>query len=511
MRPATADWYIRGMLMEKRFGQHEELSFVDSPQSQVHFECEQLHPLQSPSLTRLFERLGVAPSATIFEEGWQSLPDSLQHLTDTGLRKDRVQAFIVSRTPDLLIQIIDNLVQWPAHSFKLGLAAERATAPTTRTRHNWAVQITGDADNNVEIYDNMMKDLRHGRPMGIISSLRMCYKPKQGCRILEVLGQKALKDLRLGQRCSLFLKVRVPRIDISRPTALDEATETDSLFAELESMVGTLETMLVHVEARYRHSMLPSESVVTMRQACSIRRPKSESRWSTVGREGDASKPELVHIALAQFLTIQYPPARALRMINRWVTQDSGSRFDALQQIRKDLQLQINSSNGLNAGSTSTLHDSEKPSVVITDIDSEPYITMSSTSETAETSIRIPSTSTSGSLSPTSSTAAARTISAAKTTTAITIADTSLADQSLDEGEDSARQLWRHIRHHSLSAKQLAEMTPTKLQQLEDCDDRIKALRHKALTNKRSVGAETLKAWKWEEKTSDGGGEAPWL
>jgi hypothetical protein len=406
----------------------------------VNCECEQFHPLQSPSLTRLFERLGIAPSTadTIFEEHWQSLPDALQSLTDKGLRRDRVQTFIISRTPDLLVQIVDNLVQWPAHAFKIGLASELTGAPTPRTRHSWAVEIKGDGDENVDIYDNMIKDLRHGCPRGTVPSVRMCYKPMQGCRILEVVGQKALRDVRLGQRCSLFLKVQVPRVETSRSSSLQDAAATDvdatfadsdALFTELESIVGILETNMVHVEARYRHSMLPNEHVVTERQICKIRRPKSESRWSIVEGEGELDK---VHGKLAQFLAMHYPPARALRMIERWVVQQVGRPpSEAMRQVREHLNAQI---------------VGEKPCVIVTDSDSM---------------------------------------------------------------EDTARQVWRHIRHQSLSAKQLAE-GPDRLLKLEESDEGIKALRHKALTNKRSIGAETLRAWKWEERGNEGSA-APWL
>lgn len=482
-------------------------------------ECEQLHALQTPSLTRLFERLGIAPSTigTIFEEHWESLPDSLQSLAESGLRKDRVQTFIVSTIPNLLVQIIDHLVQWPAHAVKIGLAFEQSIALTPRIRQNWAVQIKAEGEDNVDIFDNMIKDLRHGCVMGSISSLRMCYKPMQGCRVLEVLGQKALKDVRLGQRCSLFLKVEVPSIDISRPSIQGDTTETDSLFTELESIVGTLETNLLHVEARYRQSLLPSESVVTVRQICSIRRPNSESRWSIVDRDNLMSKPDQIRPRLAQFLMMHYPPARALRMVDRYLLQHSDSPSDAVEKIRKDLEARINAADGSRETSISLSVSFAKPSVVVTDIDCENGAMSRSATNGEELSTARPAAlgliivtpeAESSALSPKRGIAAARAISAAKTTATIT----ERSEQSLDHGEDSARQLWRHIRHHSLSAKQLADMSPSKLQQLEAGDENIKALRHRALSNKRSVGAETLRSWKWEERISDGGGgEAPWL
>lgn len=97
-----------------------------------------------------------------------------------------------------------------------------------------------------------------------------------GSRIVEVVGEKAVKDLQLGQRCSLFLKVCLPKIE----TAADSSSPSDqaSLFAELESIVGTLQTNFLHVEARFRHTVLPAENVVTIRQICTMRRPQLESR-----------------------------------------------------------------------------------------------------------------------------------------------------------------------------------------------------------------------------------------
>lgn len=58
----------------------------------------------------------------------------------------------------------------------------------------------------------------------------------------------------------------------------------------------------------------------------------------------------------------------------------------------------------------------------------------------------------------------------------------------------------------------MEELSPEKVQQLEDSDENLRALRSKALANKRSVGAETLRGWRWEGKVNgSGNGEAPWL
>jgi hypothetical protein len=62
------------------------------------------------------------------------------------------------------------------------------------------------------------------------------------------------------------------------------------------------------------------------------------------------------------------------------------------------------------------------------------------------------------------------------------------------------------------------EAAPETLEQLEASDGAVRELRRQALANKRSVGAETLRAWRWD---SNGGGKrggggvggvgAPWM
>lgn len=55
------------------------------------------------------------------------------------------------------------------------------------------------------------------------------------------------------------------------------------------------------------------------------------------------------------------------------------------------------------------------------------------------------------------------------------------------------------------------ESAPETLEQLEASDDVVRDLRKQALANKRSVGAETLRAWRWDGKRSEGGVFAPWM
>ena len=360
---------------------------------------------------------------------------------------------------------------------------------------------------------------------GAITTLRLCFKPVQGCHLREVIGQKSLKDLVVGQQCSLYVKLRVPKIRV-RDSTIDP--DQDSLFTELESIIGTLKTEILHVEARYRHSMLPLNNVVTVRHVCKIKRPKTESRWSIAGKSDDLGAPAEVHTMLAWYVAAHYSADKAVELLDRYLgpiaveQPDVRDIYESLAHDAQELQAYT--------------HNDSKPSVVVTDIDLntadslEPGLEHFSTAPNTPTTldgrysqhfepINIHDrTEAKMKLQPTLLNLAPPLVTAPKTTIALSrdISSSTTTEvvetQDNPESHDSARQLWRHIRRTSLSAKQLQEMTPERLSHLEAGDEHLKELRQRALANKRSIGAETLRAWKWEESIErETRGEAPWM
>lgn len=481
-------------------------------------ECALLHAFLPPSTALVLERLGLVPSTTR-EDNPSSIPDyhflPMQQLfrafLDQGLQHESVQVFLISRAPSSLVQAIGNMVNWPVHTLKVELGPDENASNVLPARHNWALDFRGPADINADLLDNMFRDLRHGCSLGSITSLRLCFKPLERCRIVEVIGQKAVKDLRFGQRSSLFLKVHVPRLQTSEPAAAEKEMDTDSLFVELESMLGTLESNFLHVETRYRHTALPTENIVTVREICTIKRPKTDSRWSILGDATSFASQSDVHTRLAQFLATYYAPSRALKMIDRWTLQQSTAAA-AVQQVRCFLAGQSNKDVRAEDSWTATSPGGDKPSVVITDIDTT---TNSSTqSSSMKDSTTQPSATTLTVHTPpqptklTTSASTSTIISAPKTTTAVTLS----SPIPTTSEEDSAREIWRHLRRNSQSATQMLELSPESIRQLEASDESgmVKMLRHKALANKRSVGAETLKGWRWEGE-QEPCGETPWL
>nr|POE68852.1 hypothetical protein CFP56_66866 [Quercus suber] len=355
------------------------------------------------------------------------------------------------------------------------------------------------------------------RPMGTITSLRLCFKPLGECEVLDVVGQKSLKNLEVGSTCSLFIKVRLRPVESTELNDARVDCDQESLFTELESMIGMLETDLLHVEARYRHSLLPSDSVVTVRCLVKVRRPKASSRWSQIEDIVEDCGVCWVHRKMMAYFRNNYPFERAIRLIERalgrYPIDQEPAQVNQCSTARREGEMENIASrqpSSTGAGSAS------KPTVIVTDIDSA-LPSRAPLQDLSDHCSTVPSISqTTKVLQDTSAMRDIEGNSAKQNEipepgSPPSIRSTSLVTtNSQSEGEeDTARALWRHIRRSSLSATaQLADPAPNPL----DADDRVVVeLQRKAIANKRSVGAETLKAWKWERRAIGGSAVAPWL
>ncbi|KAK4542017.1 hypothetical protein LTR36_007217 [Oleoguttula mirabilis] len=512
------------------------------------------------------EVLGDSPSSSLRRRG-SATPDMKRRMSSSP---NLAGSSPVEQTPRPLIRSLPTLPSsgpTQAHAaipyVELVVNADRAAVDASAAGDVWvAIEATvrsrpvdlttsGTFCNNgsmgfpsysmAQVDDYSSLDQRSSTTLGSITSLRLCFKPADGCRLLDVVGQKALKGLQAEQTCSLFVKVHVSTLS-SRSSQGNDG-DNASLFAELESIVGTLETDVLHIEARYRHSLLPTDNVITVRQSAKVRRPESESRWSIVGATEDdfAASSNEVHTKLAIHLADHYPPERALRLINRCLGADA-QHSEAVRQVRQillsDIERQHNDDRPADCGPTA-----DKPSFVITDIDtadssfvsapaSEPFFSTAPCTPLAVPDVRgLPTTTTAltapppyikarstslNALSPAAALPSSSSAAAPKALSSLHLPVTTEDSPRDDAQQDAARTLWRHIRHSSLSAEQIAALAGEPLlHRLEGEDEVLRELRRKALANKRSVGAETLRGWKWDGKMGARGqrqrAEAPWL
>jgi hypothetical protein len=325
------------------------------------------------------------------------------------------------------------------------------------------------------------------------------------------------------------MKLFVPRIRPSDSTREVEEIDQESLFAELHSIVGTLEQDVLHVETRYKHSLVPESNTLTCRVACKVRRPKTDSRWSICSTSDGQASGSNVHERLAKYIISHCPPQQALDLI-RYHLGRTASAVHTIDQLCIALETQISEQRSASLDAAT-----DKPSILISDTSLEPDSSIASpapsdnfstapcsplsgTALTAQTSIKSSGPLLSATPAKVSKRKASPAIplahpliSAAKVTTAVSNSYSEGSPADPGSGPDDARALWKHIRQSSLSTlQQLVESKPETLAELEATDDVVKELRRKALANKRSVGAETLRAWHWDDKRSQGG-VAPWM
>lgn len=322
------------------------------------------------------------------------------------------------------------------------------------------------------------------------------------------------------------MKLYVPRIK-SRESTHAGDIDQESLFTELQSIVGTLEQDVLHIEARYKHSLFPETNTLTCRVASKVRRPKTDSRWSICSRDVGQTSGMSVHERLAKYISAHCPPQESLDLIH-YHLGPSASDDHAVNQLCTALEAQLRAS-------SSTEIAADKPSILISDtsLEADSSITSPAPSDNFSTAPCSPTSGT-ASTAPASTrshgpllsatpaklprrklsaptTSAHPLITTAKTTTALSNPQPKPSSPHSGSGSDNARGLWKHIRQSSLSTLQhLIESAPETLEQLEADDEAVKELRKKALANKRSVGAETLRAWRWDDKRGEGG-VAPWM
>lgn len=317
------------------------------------------------------------------------------------------------------------------------------------------------------------------------------------------------------------MKLLVPRNRPGNSTHADGEIDQESLFAELHSIVGTLEQDILHVETRYKSSLVPDSNTLTCRVACKLRRPKTDSRWSICSPSDGQSNSSDVHERLAKYIESQCPPEQALDLI-RYHLGPVASAEPTIEQICAGLE------NQLREQRSASFETVDKPSILISDtsLEQDSGIASPTPSEKFSTAPCSPTSDTAPSCGSLLSATPAKItrrkpstvtpsvhplISAAKVTTAVSgpYTDTSAVDTAT--GPDDARAVWKHIRQSSVSTlQQLIESKPETITELESNDEVVKELRRKALANKRSVGAETLRAWRWDERNGQGG-VAPWM
>jgi len=400
---------------------------------------------------------------------------------------------------------------------------------------------------------NMVRYARgqaEGLRIGELSRVKIAIKAnREDCPIKEIIQYPRLPTIKAGQCITTFVKLAVPALAPREKRDQDEGTEESpaELFERLYEMLGETQIQLFTLDVSYAHSFFPKPIRLVMSTAVFIRRSDRLSTWTrrpAVDRENEYA----VEYAKALFVARNWQPEAALKRLRRkfragWLEEGHAS---GLWQIREELEFQMQAEKEMQIRMITEEHGTEGDGPTQESGIEAPHQTFTGTvrgpmsgSEDGGTRVDDEVTrQSSGTLEsakvtkgltisrrPSPTSGDANTFTNATVTSAkdhpIGQSHEHGQDQDQESGrgqeQDKARQIWRHMRRTSRSnstsllldmrgrAATAVTASSESLDRLEMADEGLRELRREALRNKRSVGADTLREFRWEEGAQGGG------
>lgn len=385
--------------------------------------------------------------------------------------------------------------------------------PVLQQNYRWNQEVTlsptsSDHTINIHSYDDVFEGLRlyilrwrstqvHA---GDIKDVRIEIEPEPGSRIEAVIGKQTSTGLAPGQALPLFARVQIKP---KSSTAVDRYPNKGSLtlgpsiedaIEELETLLGETTALIMSVEVRYKHSLLPSNNDIVIREFCQIRRINPVAEWSL--RRACIEYPQAqieqmeVQKRLAFYIAMTRAPKEALiklqRVSSRQPVSDEDRKF--VGAVKRELEYQLMAAESQKCTSASRMTSEESPDIS-SSLERFSF-------EHCEGHLQ-PSVS---QLSPTDASPSLNQSISKRVTEQL----------GLDESNDQARRIWKHMRRDSKSQKRLGKYVKGE-KALDASDEQIQDIRRRALQNKRSVGADTLRSLAISAPTANDERHAPWL
>lgn len=330
-------------------------------------------------------------------------------------------------------------------------------------------------------------ELRHSSSDSLMfdtmSDLVMNINAQSDCEIVCSLGSERRQYLIAGDVLARYVLVKVYIIQRPEKPAYPVNANSDSQYnrvlTDLEGILGVHYTDLFTVSLRYKHPLFPTDTHVVVERTCSIKRRMASSIWDLQDR---LSKPdgEIRNELLATYNS-RVGKSDMLAMIKDFEECSCSSSLPpplvkAKDEIEKSKSYSEIKKTNIRGGSSQHLPR----------FSFESNISMPECLE--ECPLKIPQRSTS--YSP----------------TAVAL---NTSQFTSEESEDKARHIWHIMRQDSKGRRTgLARNSSESLIRLESTDESLRAIRQKALKNKRSVGADTLRSFAVGARD---GMDAPWL
>ncbi|KAI4746397.1 hypothetical protein E4T50_03298 [Aureobasidium sp. EXF-12298] len=474
----------------------------------------QLHALQRPDALSLSSQVAKLDSGKATPQSsaarlFDLIQDILASVTDVeeGLDVTLTHAIVLSPLPHRCASILRESVLWPIHQVQVGYAYEPPSSREQVTTGGWCFEWEAAHDTVLQALIQSARELSH---LQELSHVKVSVNSTEPCRVEKLLTPPRKATLHPGQCTTLFAKVRIPSVDHQRRA---DPASFEGLLSELHQTLGIGRSELFKADVRYRHSLLPRDTELRTEQACELIRTNRNSQWGAIHEEEDKHGVD-IEIEKAKFAARNYPPDVAIRILHKkfgtfWSGNDGPP---VLHRLREELELQKR---------------------VWTEMPKDAQSSMSVTQyqdskSTRRTTLHLADTE------------ALQVFNTAPSTPTPDAGDPnieiSVAEQHSDHGQtldslviqDEARRIWRHMRRNSRTTSGVSSASdassracsgaPQQEQQLQRrgsqesivdrlaaADTHINEIRLKAIQNKRSVGAETLREFSMMYQQDDGG------
>ncbi|KAF1808703.1 hypothetical protein P152DRAFT_211705 [Eremomyces bilateralis CBS 781.70] len=356
---------------------------------------------------------------------------------------------------------------------------------------------------------DIMSLARAGVTLEKITDVSICARAGDGCQEQRVVGNTSLRVLRPGQVARLFMQIRVPALEhCLHSREHHRKNPADGAFHDLETLLGDIYTDVLNVEVSFRHSLFPNKSRVVIREDARVRRPDNTSFWAnsdaaalSYSNSARIGRKQAIE-SLASLFAESYSPGKALSDIDELLIEmdyDS-SPNDSMGRLRDELDYRYRVEHKLPIPELS-IHERSLHSVPsyteVLSIDSQELLRLSPSVKS------VPSVGRSGSR--------------------CTIVH-NISHKSSHEGSttrltpDRARVIWRHMRKDSrgkspVNVKHLRRRSKDNLKSLGGANSMMLRLKRKALLNKRSIGADSLRSMAFDiaEESRFERDYAPWM
>ncbi|KAI9764920.1 MAG: hypothetical protein M1840_007945 [Geoglossum simile] len=473
-------------------------SYTNSPSQSKTYDAHVVLPLQPVDSQKFLKALdavtGPDSNAMLLDSGLDHAIDAafdvFLHSGPLGYGRDRELAgetyghlFLISRDPP---EVIDP--PKGCEAVQVHLVNPSAVPWTGAQASNNGWQLDANSSQNLinpwvrsGLSSSLEAVIRHARlgiSPGQLRDLVVYMEPMSNCEVEAVMGGTRHRGLSPGQRVLVFVKLSVGLHSLEPLPALalglqDQDVQTSThLLEQLDVILGQATTDILRVEVKYKHSLFSMDTNLSVTSTARLRRHLRHSSWDPLSggqlSSGFENYQTRVQRHLGHFIASNHSPVQALSAL-----EDMFGEAAALpvyfKRLREELRHRV-----LVGVRPNTLRR-QAP------LEESPTFRHSKTNGRR--------------LNPTSGTR----------NLGVPVVSKELMRIPSKESVDEARRIWLEMRKRARgreSERDFSDCMPMR-------DENLMKIAEKALSNKRSLGADTLKSIATGRRKS--GLFAPWL